>query len=82
MEFIRKYHDRITHIHLKDRKVNEGPNVPWGQGDTPVREVLRLMKTERYPFPATIEFEYKPPDASDVMTEIAKCVQFCKAALV
>lgn len=82
MEFIRKYHDRITHIHLKDRKVDEGPNVPWGQGDTPVREVLQLMKKERYSFPATIEFEYKPPDGSDVLTEIAKCVQFCKAALV
>jgi hypothetical protein len=56
--------------------------VPWGQGDTSVRDVLQLIKQERYPFPATIEFEYKPPDGSDVMIEIAKCVQFCKTALV
>lgn len=81
MSFIRQYHDRITHIHLKDRKANEGPNVPWGQGDTPVREVLQYMKKERSLFQATIEFEYTPAEGSNVMTEIAKCVQFCKAAL-
>jgi hypothetical protein len=79
--FIQQYHERITHIHLKDRKANNGPNMPWGQGDTPVKEILQLMRKERYAFPATIEFEYTPPEGSDVMTEIAKCVRFCKEAL-
>jgi sugar phosphate isomerase/epimerase len=79
--FMKKYADRITHIHLKDRKLNQGPNMPWGQGDTPIREVLQLMKREKYPFQATIEFEYKVPEGSDVMSEIAKCVQYCKSAL-
>jgi sugar phosphate isomerase/epimerase len=80
--FLRKYHDRITHIHLKDRKLNQGPNVPWGQGDTPIKEVLQLMRKEKYQFQATIEFEYPTPEGSDVMKELAKCVQFCKDALV
>jgi sugar phosphate isomerase/epimerase len=56
--FLKKYADRITHVHLKDRKLNNGPNVPWGQGDTPIKEVLQLMKKEKYPFQGTIEFEY------------------------
>jgi sugar phosphate isomerase/epimerase len=43
-DYIKKHHDRITHIHLKDRKLNNGPNVPWGQGDTPVKEILQLMQ--------------------------------------
>jgi sugar phosphate isomerase/epimerase len=81
VEFIKKHHDRITHVHLKDRKLNNGPNVPWGQGDTPVKEVLQLMKKEKYPFQGTIEFEYPVPSGSDVMTELAKCVEFCKNAL-
>jgi sugar phosphate isomerase/epimerase len=81
VEFIKKHHDRITHVHLKDRKLNNGPNVPWGQGDTPVKEVLQLMKKEKYPFQGTIEFEYPVPAGSDVMTELAKCVEFCKNAL-
>jgi len=76
--FLKKYADRITHIHLKDRKLNNGPNRPWGEGDTPVREVLQLMKKEKYPFQATIEFEYTVPEGSTVMQEIARCVSFCR----
>lgn len=79
--FLKKYPDRITHIHLKDRKLNNGPNRHWGEGDTPIREVLQLMKKEKYPFQATIEFEYQVPEGSTAMKEIAKCVQFCREAL-
>ncbi len=79
--FIKKYADRITHIHLKDRKLNQGPNTPWGQGDTPIKDVLQLMKKEKYPFQATIELEYAIPAGSDVLKEIAICIQFCKTAL-
>jgi sugar phosphate isomerase/epimerase len=81
-DFLRKYHDRITHIHIKDRKKNQGPNVPFGQGDTPIKEILQMMKKEKYGFQATIEFEYPVPAGSDTMTEIGKCVQYCKEALV
>ncbi|MDR3718736.1 MAG: sugar phosphate isomerase/epimerase [Bryobacteraceae bacterium] len=81
VEFLKKYADRVTHIHLKDRKLHGGPNTVWGQGDTPIKEVLQLMKTQKYPFQGTIEFEYKVPDGSDVMKEIARCVEFCRAAL-
>ena len=81
IEYIKKHHDRITHIHIKDRKLNNGPNVPFGQGDTPVAEVLQLLKREKYPFEATIEFEYPVPQGSDVLAEIGKCVDFCKKAL-
>lgn len=80
--FLRKYHDRITHIHIKDRKKNQGPNVPFGQGDTPITEILQMMKKEKYDFQATIEFEYPVPAGSDTMTEIGKCVEYCKRALV
>lgn len=80
--FMKKYADRITHIHVKDRKKNDGPNTPFGEGDTPIREVLQLMKKEKYPFMATIEFEYKVPQGSDVLTEIGKCVAYCKNCLV
>jgi sugar phosphate isomerase/epimerase len=79
-EFIREYHHRITSLHLKDRKIN-GPNVPWGQGDTPLTEILRLLKRERYNIPATIELEYPIPEGSTVMDELARCVKFCRDAV-
>jgi hypothetical protein len=55
--------------------------MPWGQGDTQIREILQLMKKEKYTFPACIELEYPAPEGSDVMKELAKCVQYCKDAL-
>jgi len=79
--WIKAHHRRVTHVHLKDRKANNGPNRPWGQGDTPLVEVLQLMKREKYDFQATIEFEYKVPEGSDLLTEISRCVQFCERAL-
>ncbi|MGO9259113.1 MAG: sugar phosphate isomerase/epimerase family protein [Bryobacteraceae bacterium] len=80
--FLQKYHDRVTHIHLKDRKMNNGPNTAWGEGDTPIKETLKLMQKEKWAFPGVIEMEYAVPQGSDLITEIAKCVEFCKNALV
>jgi sugar phosphate isomerase/epimerase len=81
--FIQKYHDRITCLHLKDRKfkTNGGQNMVWGQGDTPLKEILVLMKKEKYRFPAGIELEYRIPEGSTTMAEISKCLEFCKEAL-
>lgn len=78
---IRKHHGRITSLHLKDRKMKDGPNMPWGQGDTPLREILQLMRKEKFAFPATIELEYPVPEGSTRVAEIAKCLQYCKDAL-
>jgi hypothetical protein len=39
------------------------------------------MKRNKYKFPARIEFEYQTPEGSDVITEIKKCVQYCKETL-
>ena len=80
--FLRQYHDRVTHIHVKDRKMHDGPPVPFGEGDVPIREVLQLMQKEKWTFQATIEFEYPIPEGSNRMTEIAKCVGYCKACLL
>ncbi len=77
---IEKYHDRILSMHFKDKRYT-AVNVPWGQGDTPLAEVLRLMAREKYKFPATIEKEYPTPAGSDQLTEIKKCLQFARDAL-
>lgn len=79
--FIKEHHDRITHVHVKDRKMNKGPNTPFGEGDTPIKEVLQLLRENKWPIEATIEFEYKIPAGSDRMTEIARCVKYCREAL-
>ena len=87
---IEKYHDRIASLHLKDRKGPKsgeagprggGPNMPWGQGETPLTEILQVMKRKKYKFPASIEYEYNTPEGSDVLAEMKKCVEYCRKAL-
>jgi len=84
VEFIERYHDRITNLHLKDRTLNpqgggRGANLPFGDGDTPIIPVLHLMRRHKYPFPANIEYEYQ---GTDPVVEVAKCLQYCKDALL
>jgi sugar phosphate isomerase/epimerase len=79
--FIQQHHDRITHVHLKDRKMHDGPNTPFGEGDTPLVEVLRLIRDNKWNIQATIEFEYKIPAGSDRLTEIARALKYCREAL-
>jgi hypothetical protein len=79
--FLKQYHDRITHVHVKDRKFNNGPNTPFGQGDTPIAEVLKLLRDSKWDIQATIEFEYGVPKGSTRLAEIARALKFCKDAL-
>ncbi|MGI8745417.1 MAG: sugar phosphate isomerase/epimerase family protein [Bryobacteraceae bacterium] len=38
--FIEQQHTRITHLHIKDRKKDNGAKLPFGEGDTPIGQVL------------------------------------------
>ncbi len=78
---IEKYHDRILNLHLKDRKMNEGDNMPWGEGDTPLKEILQLMRDNKYRFMGTIELEYPIPDGSNAVKEVKRCIEFCQNAV-
>lgn len=80
---IERYGDagRIVSLHVKDRKVNDGANMPFGEGDTPVALILQLMKRKGYTFPADIELEYEVPEGSNPVAEVRKCLEFCRTAL-
>jgi sugar phosphate isomerase/epimerase len=70
-------------MHIKDRKnkVNGSKNMPWGEGDTPLKEILTLLKTKKYKIPASIELEYDIPAGSDAVKETKKCFEYAKAIL-
>lgn len=78
VSFLEKHHERIWLIHLKDRKKNQGENCIFGQGDTPVRELLLLMKKNRYDIPAMIEWEV---EEGDKVADIGKCLDYCRRVL-
>lgn len=82
VEYLRQHHRHIVTLHLKDRKRNKpgvrGENVPFGQGETPIKEVLTLLRQNKWPIPANIEYEYKGEDS---VAEVRRCLEYCKQAL-
>lgn len=80
---LEKLHDRIASIHLKDRGPGGrgGVNLPWGQAQTPIVEILELMKKNNYKFPASVELEYLIPPGSDSVVEVKKCIEYARKAL-
>jgi sugar phosphate isomerase/epimerase len=77
--YLKAHHQDVTNLHLKDRKKHQGGNTPWGQGDTPITEVLQLLKRERWPIRAYIEYEYQ--GAGSPIDETKKCFEYAKHAL-
>jgi sugar phosphate isomerase/epimerase len=77
--YISEHHARISNLHLKDRKKDQGENTVWGEGDTPIKQVLTLLKEKKYPIPAYIEYEYRGTGTST--EEVKKCFEYAKAAL-
>ncbi|MFN0102703.1 MAG: sugar phosphate isomerase/epimerase family protein [Bryobacteraceae bacterium] len=75
VEFMEKWYPRIVTLHIKDRKKDQGANVPFGEGDTPIKDVLTWLKTNRIAIPSNIEYEYK---GADTVAEIRKCVEYCR----
>jgi hypothetical protein len=79
VDYIKKHHERIYVLHLKDRKRDPGANMPWGEGDTPIKPVLQLPKKEKYPMRPYVECEQR--GAADSVTAAKTCIQFCRHAL-
>jgi sugar phosphate isomerase/epimerase len=83
---IERLHNRIVSIHMKDKTGPKGnpanTNMPWGKGETPIADILLLLKKNKWPIYADIELEYPIPEGSDAVSEVKKCVEFCKAILI
>jgi len=79
VQYIRENHDRITHIHVKDRRKNDGTNEQFGEGDTPIKEVLSLLRNEHYSIRAFVEYEYAGLRSS--RDEVKRCIDYMRAAL-
>ena len=79
--FIKAHHAKITNLHVKDMKRDHGTYTPFGEGDTPMKGVLQLLKKEKYGFPANIELEYRLPPDSTLIAEMKKCLAYCKECL-
>ena len=74
---LRRRHADILLLHVKDRKRDNGANLPFGQGDTPIREVLQLLRDQQWRIPANIEWEVD----GDRVAAVRQCLDYCRKAL-
>ena len=85
--FIEQYHDRIASIHLKDKTgpdnaAEPNANQVWGQGETPIREVLLLVRENGWPIYCDIELEYEVKPWSGSVKEVKTCREYCRQILL
>jgi len=84
-ELIEKLHDRIYSIHIKDKSAKDADppdtNAPWGEGDTPLGDILNLIQDNQWDIYCDIELEYEIPEGSDAVAETKKCADYAKALL-
>jgi sugar phosphate isomerase/epimerase len=85
-EIIERLHDRIFSIHLKDKTgksaAEPNQNRPWGEGDTPLGDILKLIQKNNWPIYCDIELEYPVPDDSDAVKETIRCLEYCRNILL
>jgi sugar phosphate isomerase/epimerase len=75
---LKTHHSKIINLHLKDRKKAGGPDMPFGEGDTPIAEVLRINRDGKYRIPANVEWEARD---SDPVASLRTCLEYCKRVL-
>ncbi len=84
-DIITKYHDKIPMIHIKDKtnvsNVDPNSNRPFGEGETPIADVLLLIKEEKWPIDCFLELEYAIPEGSDAVKEVVKCIEYMRNIL-
>lgn len=79
LDFMEKHHERIRNIHLGDRKKNQGRSAPFGQGDAPIIEILRMIHDNEWPIVVMLEFEHGTLRKS--VKEVELMFDYCKRAL-
>lgn len=84
-EIIEKYHAVIPSIHVKDKtgpkNADPNQNRQFGKGETPIADVLLLIKKQKYPINVDLELEYSIPEGSDPVKEVTKCIEYMRNIL-
>jgi sugar phosphate isomerase/epimerase len=77
--FLRQHHDRIVSLHVKDRdKDAKHTDRRFGQGATPVAEVMKLLKEIKFKYAANLEYEL---EAENPTAGLRDSFEYVKRAL-
>jgi sugar phosphate isomerase/epimerase len=77
LKFVEAHHGQIALIYLKDRR-KDRLSVPWGEGDTPITEILALIRDRKYAIRCYIDCDYKTTNRP---ADVKRSFEYAKAAL-
>jgi sugar phosphate isomerase/epimerase len=77
--FIERHHERMSSVHLGDRRKNNGRSAPFGEGDAPIIQILRLIRDNPWPIVVLLEFEHGTLRTQ--VDEVQLMFDYCKRAL-
>jgi len=77
--FIERHHERMSSVHLGDRRKNNGRSAPFGEGDAPIIQILRLIRDNPWPIVVLLEFEHGTLRTQ--VEEVQLMFDYCKRAL-
>jgi len=77
--FLERHHERVSSVHLGDRRKNNGRSTPFGEGDAPIIEILRLIRDNQWPIVALLEFEHGT--LRPEVEEVRLMFDYCKRAV-
>jgi sugar phosphate isomerase/epimerase len=80
LKFVEDTHQRVFGLNLKDR-TKANVSMPWGDGDTHIRDILQLVRDKKYPIRCYIDCDYALPEGSTRQAEVKRCMDFARAAL-
>jgi sugar phosphate isomerase/epimerase len=80
IQFIRDTHDRVFALNLKDR-TKAGVSMPWGQGDSHIKEILQMIRDQKYPVLCYIDCDFATAEGGSRVDDVKRCFEFAKQAL-
>ena len=80
LRFIQDTHPRVFSLNLKDR-TKAGLSVPWGHGDSGIKEILQLIRDKKYPVICFIDCDYTTAEGGSRVADVKRCFGYARAAL-
>ena len=77
--FLERHHARTSSVHLGDRRRHHGRSAPFGEGDAPIIELLRMIRDNQWPIVVLLEFEHGTLRTQ--VEEVQLMFDYCKRAL-
>jgi sugar phosphate isomerase/epimerase len=78
LQFVKDNYQHLLDVHLKDCKF-KGPSVPFGTGDSHMKEVLQFLASKKTQVRANIDCDY--PGTGTSVDEVKKCYDYVKSCL-